>query len=122
MATEENLQNIGSQLAASDLSGKHYHLVTFGASGVALTGAGDPVGGVLQNKPLAGIPATVTINGRPKAVAGAAILKGAQVSSDANGKLRTAVSGDYILGQAAEAAGADGDIISVIMTRPGRLA
>ena len=49
------------------------------------------------------------------AIAGAAITRGARVSSDANGKVITAVSTSWILGWALESAAGDGSEIQVFV-------
>ncbi|MCK4517852.1 DUF2190 family protein [Candidatus Babeliales bacterium] len=119
MATEVLGLKIGSEVASVDLSAHQYKCVLFTATGVALTAVNGKCDGVLQNKPAAGASCTVAVYGKSKVVAAAAILKGANVTVDAAGKVKTAAIGNFILGTAMEAASADGDIISVIMTRPG---
>lgn len=121
MAFESTRQSLGTEVAAADLSAKQYYAVVFGASGVALAGDGLAVDGILQNTPASGEVCEVTFGGVSKAVAGAAITKGAAVASDANGKLITAVSGDYIVGRALRAAGAANEIIPVLLSSQGTL-
>lgn len=122
MATEQLGFRIGSEVAAADLSAKQFFAVKFGASGVALCSvAGEQCDGFLQNKPEAGVAASVAVTGKSKGVAGAAITKGARVTVTAAGKIVTATAGDYVLGVALEAAGADGDIIGVLINRTGRI-
>ena len=110
--------------AAADLSAKQFFCVKVTAeNAVNLAGAGEAVDGVLQNKPTSGQEATVWgVGSTTKAVAGAAVAAGADVTPDANGKLVTAGTGDYILGRALFAASADLERISVFITNQGRSA
>lgn len=113
---------VGTQTAAADLSAKQFYAVQFSATGIALAGAGERIDGVLQDKPESGDVGDVMVLGVSKAVAGDAILKGAAVTPDANGKFVTAASGNYVAGTALEAAAADGDIIAIVLDRGGRVA
>lgn len=120
MATESTLVSLSAE-AGSDLSTKQYYFVVRNSSGqLALAGNGATADGVLQDKPAAaGRAAAYAISGLSKVVAGAAIARGAQVASDANGKAKTAVTGNRVLGRAHIAAAADGDVISVILKLQG---
>ena len=109
----------GVTIAAADLSAAQFKCVVFSATGVAVAGAGVNADGILQGSPVAGDPANVMHQGTSKAVAGAAITAGAEVASDAAGKVVTAVSTDFILGKALEAAAADGEIITVLISKAG---
>ena len=123
MATEILGLKIGTEVAAADLSTHQFKCVNFSATGVALGASlGAHCDGILQNNPKAGVPCTVAIHGKSKVVAAAAILKGAEVTVDAAGKVVTALTTNFILGVAMEAAAADGEVISVLMTRPGKKA
>jgi len=115
---------IPSLTAAADLSAKQFFFVEISADrAVNLAGDGEDVLGVLQNKPTSGQSAQVNgVGSITKVVAGAAIVAGANVSPDAAGKGKTTVSGNYIAGTALEAAGADGDVITVVLSQHGRLA
>lgn len=114
MAIEIPVHKPGCLVAAADLSTHQFKVVVISAAmTVNLAAVAGKVYGLLQNKPIAGEAAEVTRLGVAKGMAGAAIAAGATVSSDANGKLRTAVTGDYPLGQALEAASADLQIISI---------
>lgn len=110
--------------ASADLSASQFHAVKMSATGVELAGVGDAISGVLQNKPGAlGQAAEVTADGESKAVAGAAVVRGVDLEVDASGRLITAAnSGSYIVGEALEAAGADGDIMAVSLLDKGRVA
>lgn len=103
--------------AAADLSGNQFYGVKLTAAHtVNVAGNGEKIVGVLQNKPAAaGNAATVVLDGITKAVAGAAISVGDEVSLDANGKFVTAAIGDTVAGVAVDAASADGDVISVVL-------
>lgn len=122
MAYEQQGFKHGSEVASADLSGNQYYCVALGASGYALAGLGAAVDGILQDKPGSGESCSVQVDGISKAVAGAAIAKGDAVACDAAGKLKVAATGEYILGRALQAAGADGEVIAVLMSRPGRSA
>jgi hypothetical protein len=115
MAFEQALQSI-SCIVNADMTSKQYYIVKGSTTSVALCTAGVQPLGVLQDTPAAsGRPGKVGISGVSKVVAGAAITAGAYVSSDSSGKAVTAASADFALGIARTAAGADGDVISVLL-------
>ena len=115
MAFEQALQSI-SCIVNADMTSKQYYIVKGSTTSVALCTAGVQPFGVLQDTPAAsGRPGKVGISGVSKVVAGAAITAGAYVSSDSSGKAVTAASADFALGIARTAAGADGDVISVLL-------
>ena len=124
------IENVGSTLpggeAAADLSANQYYFVKVDSSGqVALCDTlGEKMDGVLQNDPEAqGRAATVWgVGSVSKVVASAAIAQGANVTTAASGKAVTAASGNYIAGTALEASSADGEVIAVWVTMPGRVA
>ena len=124
------IQNVVSTLvgaeAAADLSSNQYYFTKVDSSGqVALCDTlGEKMDGVLQNDPDAqGRAATVWgVGSVSKVVASAAIAAGASVTTAASGKAVTAASGHYIAGTALDAASADGEVISVWLTMPGRVA
>ena len=122
MATEQNGFKLGSEVAAADLSGSQFRAVRVTSTGINLPAAGGAIDGFLQNKPESGKVCSVAVDGVSKCVASAALAKGAEVSVDATGKVQAAASGHYIVGKLLEASSADGDIVSVLITRPGRLA
>ncbi len=120
MAFEGHGYKLVGVLAAGDLSTKQYYAVKHTATGMALSAAGQQIAGILQNKPGAlGEPAEVAQGGVSKAVVGAAVAKGAELMSDANGKLVTATSTNRIVAYALEAGAADEDIISVNLINAG---
>ena len=94
MAREGNLKSYPGEVAAGDLSADQYKFVTLGASGASLnTVNGGYVDGILQNDPAAaGRGATVAYDGVSKVVAGAAVLNGAKLMSDATGRAVTATT------------------------------
>lgn len=121
----ENVRNtVPGVDAAADLSTKQFFIVKMTATGVNLAGNGEQALGVLQNKPDAlGKAATVaSVGSTSKVVAAVALAVGADVSSDAAGKAAASASGEYILGKALTASAADGDLITLHITMPGRLA
>ena len=116
MAHKLQGKTIPGLLAEADYSAAQHRFVKINANGNAeLAGAGDDFDGVMENNPKAGQSATVHSGGTAKVEASAAIAVGAKVSAAANGKARTAVSGDRIAGVCVSAAAADGDICSVAM-------
>ncbi len=122
MALEQLGLVLGNELAASDLSGAQYQACRITALGVALAGAGEDVDGVLQNKPLSGEACALCVNGKSKIKVAGALAKGTLVAVDATGKAVAAASGDYILGKLLEASSGADEVVSVLLTRPGRLA
>jgi len=122
------IENVGATVpgaeAAADLSAKQHYLMKMTSTGVNVCGDGELPLGVLQNKPSAlGRAATVWgVGSVSKVVASAAIAKGAKVASTATGTAVTAASGDYIAGYALDAVTASGDLVSVFISNPGRLA
>lgn len=114
---------IGTLTAAADLSTHQFKCVKMTSTGINVCGvAGEGVEGILQNKPAAlGQEVELMCNGISKAVAGAAITKGAQVMTDASGRVITAATaGSKIIGVALEAAANAGEIIPVLFSCPAR--
>jgi hypothetical protein len=117
MATQESTLNI-TKKAAGDLSAKQYLFMKLSAAQTVDTCSAvtDKSVGVLQNDPsAAGQVAVVAVAGTTKVIAGAAIAAGALVGPTAAGKAQTAVATQYARGVALEAAGADGDIIEILL-------
>ena len=105
-----------SFVAGVDLTTKQFYAVKYNAAGkmiVATVGTGI---GILQDHSKVDSDATVILLGMSKAVAGAAIVLGAEVTANAAGKLVTAVAGNYVVGRANLAASADNDIFEVLLT------
>ena len=59
----------------------------------------------------------VATSGISKAIAAAAIAKGIKVCATASGQIKTAVTGDLVFGETREAAGAQGDIIEIVIEK-----
>ncbi len=125
MATYSRIGAISMQ-AGGDLRTKQYHILRTSAAGVtnlasrttaAQTAVAD-VSGVLLNKPNSGQAASMAVTGECKVVAGAAITQGVNVTTNASGRAIVAASGDWTIGTAQEAAGADGEVIRVLLDCP----
>jgi len=116
MATDEKLLQLGSMVAAADLSTKNHYLVKVTAANtVNLAGVGDTAIGVLANKPTAGQTAAVNVGMVCAVAAGEAIAAGASIAPDATGRARTALTDDHICGIALEASAAAAEEISCLM-------
>lgn len=121
MSLYENLDGLITLTAGADLSLKQYFLVKLNGSGQVVLGtAGDPVIGVLYDKPTSGVVCAVKpLDGR-KAIGSAsgAISKGALLACDANGQLKAATLGattsSNVIGIAIESASALNDIIQFL--------
>ena len=124
MAFESIRHTVPGVVAAADLSTKQFFLVKMSSTGINLAGNGELTLGVLQNKPDAlGKAATVaSVGSTSKCIAAEAITAGADVASDAAGKAVNAASGDYILGIALDTVTTDGDLFTVHIMNPGRVA
>lgn len=124
MAWEKVGPTLPGMVAGADLTAAQHRFVNVNASGkVVAAGAGTPCDGVLQNNPDTDQAATVWgVGSVSKVSAGAAVAQGALVASDGNGQGITAVSGNYIAGRALTAAAGAGELISVWLFNPGRLA
>jgi hypothetical protein len=108
---------LGTQRAATDLSADRYRFVVLNTTGkiARLNTAGGKALGVLQSPAKADEAAEVTVSGVTKMVAGAAIANTGPVTSDAQGRVITAASGNAINGIALETASAAGDVIAVLL-------
>lgn len=74
--------------------------------------------GVLKNKPVAGQAADIAILGTTKVIShDTNIVEGSRLTTDGNGKVEVAASGDFIIGRALEAASSEGDIIEMLIDR-----
>ncbi len=121
MARDESAIEI-SLPNTTDHSSNQYKFVVVSSGNAALaSSAGERVVGVLTNDPAANVTARVGVGGVVRVMAGAAISEMDAVATDASAKAKTAVidsgTGTYshVFGTALEAAGADGDIISVLV-------
>lgn len=124
MAYSNRGSNLPGIAAGADLSAGQHRFVQVDATGRAiLAPAGGRIDAALENNPLEDEAASLMGPGSvAKIEASAAIAAGAQVSAAANGQGVTAISGDYIAGVCVEAAGAAGELCSVFLTMPGRVA
>lgn len=113
----ENKGKCVTMLAESDLSASQFHFVTLnGNARIALTGDGGHADGVLQDKPAAqGRAAQVMVGpGFTKVVAGAVTTAGGNVGSDSTGRAVDTITGDASLGKFMQAAGAAGDVVTIL--------
>lgn len=109
----------GNLLAAVAHTSNQFKAVVINTSGkIALAGAGVAIDGILQNNPAQDYPCAVMKDGVSKAVAGATVALGDQLTPDANGKLIPAVATDHIVGVAMESGALD-NIITVLINYKG---
>lgn len=106
-------------VADADLSPNQFQVVRVTAAGKCNVASQNSVYracGVLQNNPTSGRAATVAVVGETKAMAGAAIANvGVPISHNGSGRVIAATSGLAVIGFNLEAAGADGDIIRMLL-------
>jgi hypothetical protein len=124
MAYENRGTNLPGIVAAADYSAAPHRFVSINnAAKAALVAAGARIDGVMENNPVADQAVSIMGPGSvAKVEASAAIALGADVASAADGKAVTAASGNYIAGRALTVAGAAGELVSVWLTLPGRVA
>lgn len=125
MAFELNLEVLGTQVSAADYSAAAtalYRFVKLNTSGAVTlcTVAGEKALGVLYNKPTVGEVADVVVEASAViAIAGATVVAGAMVMTDATGRVVTAATaGSTILGWALEGA-AVGENIAIRLATTG---
>ena len=109
--------------AAADLSGKRYHLMRQSAEGscnMASLSTNSALVGVLQSKPESGENASIAYLGKSKVVAGGAVTAGVMITNNSSGRAAAVASGGMACGRALQAAGADGEVISVLLFPPVR--
>lgn len=105
-------------IAGADLSTyRHCVMVMTDANKVGLATAPASLFniGILENDPKSGRMATVTLLGRTKAIAGAAVAAPKLLATNASGRVIAATSGDTVIGLAKTDAAADGDFIEILM-------
>ena len=108
-------------IAGADLSAKQYFFVKMSADNtcVLCSGATDVPIGVLQNSPISGGEASVTVIGGTKVVASASIAAGVKIGTDSSGKADAKVAGtdttEYTVGQVLLAAGGDGEFLTAVV-------
>lgn len=110
-------------VARSDLRAKQYHIARYVSRNVCdLASASNvdqsDVFGIIQTKANSGRVCNIGVDGESQVVAGAAFSAGAILTTNSSGRAITAVSGDWMLGTAQEAAGADGELIRCLMRQP----
>ena len=110
--------------ATAALSGAEFLAVKFDTSGgiVKASTAGEATLGLLpaeQGNIAAGDDVTVQIKECCLWKAGAAVAAGALLTTDANGKAKTAAAGNFILAVALEAASAADEVIKVQICKAG---
>lgn len=109
--------------AGESLAAAQYKLVELSTSAdntvEIVDGVNDMPIGIVTNKPGNGEAATIVHAGVTKAIAGAAITRGALLKPTSAGKVITATQSatdDYaVVGRALQSAGADGEIITVAL-------
>jgi hypothetical protein len=105
--------------AAADLRTHQYKFVEVTSTGaVNLAGDDAHADGVLLNDPNTGEAAVVAIAGVAKVKCGAAVTRGSNVASGANGAAKNTDTGSAVNGTALET-GANGRIISIIFNPRG---
>lgn len=108
-------------IAGADLSAKQYYFVKMSADNtcVLCSAATDAPIGVLQNAPISGAEASVTVIGGTKLVAGAAIAAGIKIGTASTGKADAKVAGtdttEYTVGQVLLASAADADVLTAVI-------
>lgn len=108
-------------VAGADLSSAQYKFVKINTSGEAVvcSGATDRPIGVLQNNPVQGGEASITVVGGTKVLSSASIDEGVLIGTNNAGKADAKVPGtdttEYVVGQVILAAGADGEILTAVI-------
>ena len=110
------IADVRNKVLVYDANGKAV-LATDGSKpyiGIAIIEAGyNDIDGAESGKVAAGDDIDIQIKDIGRVLAGAAIAKGAELAADANGKVVTASSGDYVLGVALSAASAADEYVRV---------
>lgn len=108
--------------AAADLSALQYHVVRVvsnNAVNIASQNSVMRAVGVLQDTPNAvGRAARVGIEGESFVIAGASYAAGVPISHNASGRAIAATSGLCVIGYSLESAGADGDMVRILLRSP----
>lgn len=120
MAFEQALST-RSVIAGADLSTKQFYAVKLNSSGqIVLSGSGEFVYGILQDKPASGAVGAVAVHGVTLAIYGASVTAGTRLMSDGAGKLIHATSSNQVVAIARES-GANNEIRTVEILRAGAL-
>ena len=132
MAYSQGPNMVISLVAGEDLSAKQYHFVRISDAGTCINVTADstnPVG-VLQNAPASGEAAQVLVAGVTKLECNAAVANAGSelacnfttsASNAETGRAQAAVVGQHIAARNLTAAGAQGDIITAVVTFDGRI-
>ena len=118
MAYDNKGFEVMNKSAKADYTDKQFYAVKLAGSGeFELAGAGDPILGILQDKPDIGRVAPVRTERISKAVCGGAFTEGDKLQVDANGKLvvGTGTPAEHLVALALEDSGADGEIHAVLL-------
>ena len=120
MAYETSGGEVLAVKAGADLSAAQYKAVKFDVNGnIVLAGAGEDALGILQDDPANGQVGTVKVYGVSKAIAGAAVARGAQVTPDAQGRVVAAAMGNTVIGKTLAAATGANEVIPVLVINGG---
>lgn len=115
MASMENVKIVSLGNAGADLRTHQFKFVSVSADGdIDLTADDARAQGVLMNAPNTGEVCEVAINGIVKVKCGAAVTRGGDVASGANGAAKDTDTGSTFLGTALET-GASGQVISILL-------
>lgn len=103
--------------AGADLTTVQYHCVKQTNTGavVPCSVIGERVFGIVLNDPRMNETATVAVQGVMKVMAGAAISIGAEVMTNASGRVITATADKRTIGEAMTAATANGEYVTVLL-------
>lgn len=120
MAYDQLGPDLGTLVAAADLSAKQYFACKIDSNGaVALCAvAGERSDGILQDDPASGRSATLRTFGASKGFLGGSVAAGDLLTTDANGKLVKGYGADIVAGRAL-AAGVASDIIPIDLSQKG---
>lgn len=111
-----------AQNAGADLSAKLFFIAKVDTDeDIILAGAGEAALGVIREAAVQDKPVTVQYGGIAKVSAGAAFNAGVLLASDTNGQAVLATSGQYSIGMALQAAGAQNEIVSVRLGPYGKV-
>lgn len=125
VATFENLNGrfLPGITAAADysaLSPRGHYAVTITGDSATVAGAAANAAGFMTNNPKQSAVADIALEGNiVRGVSSAAFAQGAKLGCAASGKLRTAVSGDHVVGRALAAATGGDQIVPVLVTLGG---
>jgi hypothetical protein len=116
MATEE-IKRMISVTAGADLSTKRHYIAKLSAADtVVLCGLAERPLGVIDNEPASGASVALSVSGRVRVAAGAAIVFGQELMCDATGRAIPALDRDgWVIGIATGAAAGAGSEVSCLL-------